>query len=148
MRDYSISNIDINRYYQDDVEYGGCYSKDELRRVRPGGKYYIINMEDSNVGEGSHWVLVYDCSPDETLYFDSYGISPPMEIRRFMRRTGKPGVYSDAQYQTLRSSKCGLYCIYIIDKLQSGESIRDIVDHDLQETNLAHNERVVASIKV
>jgi len=102
-------------------------------------------MQDSDDGNGSHWVLVYDVNTrrgekKRCIYFDSYGISPPEEIKEFMRKSKKPLVYSDAQYQTLDSSNCGYFCIDTINRLEKGQSLETILGPVLDEKNLEKNE--------
>jgi hypothetical protein len=143
-----ISNVQIDKYYSGNRLYGGCYSKDLLSRKRPNGKFYVINMQDHNAGDGTHWVMIYDCNPKETIYFDSYGVSPPPVVLRFMRRGGKRMYFSDAQYQTLESSQCGLYCIYVINRLLAGDTMKSIISSELSATDLSNNEKTVSHIRV
>jgi len=149
-----LSNFQINEYFSKNKRFGGCYCKDELVDKKPGNKFWIINMQDSNDGNGSHWVLVYDCekgsrgSSKRSIYFDSYGISPPEEIKEFMRKSKKPLVYSDAQYQTLDSSNCGYYCIDTINRLEKGQSLESILGPVLNEIDLEKNENRMNKIKL
>jgi hypothetical protein len=93
-------------------------------------------------------VMVYDCNPKETIYFDSYGVSPPPVVLRFMRRGGKRMYFSDAQYQTLESSQCGLYCIYVINRLLAGDTMKSIISSELSTIDLSNNEKTVSHIRV
>ena len=89
----TLSNFQINEYFSKNKRFGGCCCKDELVDKKPGNKFWIINMQDSKDGNGTHWVLVYDCEKGSRgpskrcIYFDSYGISPPEEIKEFMRKS-------------------------------------------------------------
>ena len=149
----TLSNFQINEYFSNNKRFGGCYCKDELINKKPGGKFWIINMQDSDDGNGSHWVMVYDakqgdCGKKRCIYFDSYGISPPEEIKQFMRKSKKPLVYSDAQYQTLDSTNCGYYCIDTINRLEKGQSLETILGPVLDEVNLEQNERRMDKIRL
>lgn len=130
-----LTNWDINAYYDDELTYGGCLSKDGLKFL-PDNKFYVINMQDST-GPGSHWVLVYDCRPDTCIYFDSYGISPPESIRAFMRKSKtkagkkKKLVYTDSQYQELSTATCGVFCIHVANELRAGKTLAYVIKHSL-----------------
>jgi hypothetical protein len=81
-------------------------------------------MENSNEGEGTHWVLakIYDDdSRDEdrdmkethkvgALYFDPFGLDMPKEIETFLNPF-KPIPYNNRQIQSINTSECGWYCI-------------------------------------
>ena len=144
----TLSNFQINEYFSKNKRFGGCCCKDELINKKPVNKFWIVNMQDSDDGNGSHWVLVYDCERKRSIYFDSYGISPPEEIKEFMRKSKKPLVYSDAQYQTLDSSNCGYYCIDTINRLEKGQSLETILGPVLDEINLEKNENRMNKIKL
>ena len=112
------SNFQLQRYFEDEPLFGGCFSKDELRNKKPNDKFYIVNLEDSDKGGGTHWVAVFDFLPKTIVYFDSYGVYPPTDVVKFMLKSqGKKPVYSKLDYQELDSSKCGQYCVLVINAL-------------------------------
>lgn len=137
-----LSNIDIDRYYQGNRKYGGCYCKDELSKKSPGGKFWVINLGDSTT-PGTHWMVVYDCLPDMCVYFDPYGVSPPEVIREFMRKSKKKLMFSVGEYQSRASKSCGHFCLLFIDTLLAGEKPEDILDKELLETDVSGNEAKV-----
>jgi hypothetical protein len=94
--------------------------KDQLAHIEPVTGAYIINMQDSFVGEGSHWVAILlepssfrDASRNRTAwYFDSYGAPPPNEALAFSKRYGAANlVYSSDQIQPMNQFYCGQYCL-------------------------------------
>ena len=146
-----LTNWDINAYYKGNKNYGGCLSKDQLT-MAPANKFYIVNMEDSHL-PGSHWVLVYDGALLQTekhvsscFYFDSYGISPPPPIRDFMRRSKKRLCYSDAQYQMINTSTCGVFCIYVANELLRGKTPLEVITRSLVEKEPAKNEIIMRNL--
>jgi hypothetical protein len=120
-----LSNFDIQRICNKlKLPIVGVFSKDELRtQNRKIGSYYV-NMENSNEGEGTHWVLakIYDDdSRDDdrdmkeihkvgALYFDPFGLDMPKEIETFLSPF-KPIPYNNRQIQSINTSECGWYCI-------------------------------------
>ncbi len=88
----------------------GIYSKDQLPHFLESG-WYIINLQDHNIGDGTHWVA-FRYSEDVCEYFDSFGIQCPIEILNVTE--GKKLLYNVKQIQDYNSSACGWFCIACI----------------------------------
>ena len=88
--------IDIIKDYKLDYCFGGVYSKDQLPKDLMRTKFYIVNMESSNVGNGSHWVVFYYIKPLTSIYFDSFGFVSPIQVT--------PYIFNDADVQDYNSS--------------------------------------------
>ena len=89
--------------------------------LQKGG--YIINMANSNQ-QGTHWVAVAVDDPgknDAVIYFDSFGISPPVEVRKALKRVFKKVFVNDTQIQNINSGWCGIYCLYFLWFIQNGK---------------------------
>ena len=65
----------------------------------------IVNLHPTR---GSHWV-----SYIHENYFDSYGITPPRKLSKFIIKRNGYCLYSENQRQK-EDSFCGSYCLYII----------------------------------
>ena len=75
--DYTTSNIDLTHYLMlKGINLNQIVSKNKLLGKAKENGNYIINLEDSDKGMGSHWVAL-KCFKKTCLYFDSYGIAPP-----------------------------------------------------------------------
>lgn len=123
----SLSNIEIDEYYKGVPQFGGVFCKDQLPK-KMNNKCYIINMQDSDEGSGSHWVAVMDVNPKETVYFDSFGENDaPIDIEKFLktRKKGKKLMRNKIQLQKLDSSSCGEYCIYFVNHAILGNSLNN-----------------------
>lgn len=102
----------------------GVYSKDTLPdRCYIGS--YIINMEDSDVGNGTHWVLLKIFPTKEVIYFDSFGLSVPPLIKDFVK--GKIAT-STRQIQHIDATTCGYYCIACDDYMTYQKQHRPIYE--------------------
>ena len=66
----NLEIIDIIKNRNLEKHFGGIYSKDQLPNELIKDKFYIVNMESSNVGNGSHWVVFYYNYPSTSIYFD------------------------------------------------------------------------------
>ncbi len=137
----SISNFDISSVMSSYKRFGGVYSKDELAKIKPQKKVYIVNMENSNAGGGTHWVLVSCLDPKVGVYFDSFALRPPEEVEAFLKRKYTDSVYNTTQVQDLYSEACGYYCMYVAVMLIKGHSLVDIV-HSFSE-DAKKNDRIL-----
>ena len=72
----------------------GVFLRDNLpvepKRMECG----ILNLDDT-AGNGTHWVACYG-NDGKNYYFDSYGIQPPNELKRYLR---SPVFYYTEQIQ-------------------------------------------------
>lgn len=78
----------------------GVFMRDQLP-IRPEiPETGIINLDD-NVGPGTHWVC-YAIHPKSIIYFDSYGLAPPIEFVKYVSKLPNiPIWYSTLPTQTL-----------------------------------------------
>jgi hypothetical protein len=98
------------------AKFSGCYAMDQLQNIEPKeGAGYVANTDDANES-GVHWICCY-FGKDVTAYMDSYGAPPPQRMANFMRRGGKPIIYSNVQIQSLDSDVCGQHCCALLRKL-------------------------------
>lgn len=116
----------------------------DLRTARKKGKKAIgvvFNL-DPHDKPGSHWVCAYvDIEACKAYYYDSYGMEPCPEIRRFLRRCRDQGCHeiqwNDIRHQR-KKTECGTYCMFVIISLLKGrqfaEICRDRIDDDLMYT--------------
>jgi hypothetical protein len=90
-------------------------NKDMLSQFFPYKGAYIINMEDSQEGAGTHWVglwLDVENKKKVACYFDSFGIQPPLDVIEFIERYGAKIVHiSQKQCQNINGGYCGQYTI-------------------------------------
>jgi hypothetical protein len=90
------------------IKFNGIFMKDELPSKLKQG-FYIINLQSSNIGDGTHWTVLY-YSYKHSLYFDAFGFVPPVEVEQKLNRYA----YNNKQIQNLESTACGYYCIAFI----------------------------------
>lgn len=101
-----------------DIPLNAVYMKDELKDITPLPGGYIINMQDSVDGNGTHWVAVYNPrNYNDSLYFDSFGIDPPVAIIEFMQKYSPNMIASDKEIQNINSGFCGQYCLYFLHQM-------------------------------
>ena len=72
---------------------------------------YIVNMQSSSAGSGTHWVAMY-LFKDVCYYFDSFGSPPPIEVMNFVKkRKNSHLLYNNWIIQSLNSGNCGYYSL-------------------------------------
>ena len=105
----SLSDMDIIHILKSQkIKLNGVYMKDELPSKLKKG-FYVINLQSSNVGNGTHWTALY-YSSKHSFYFDPFGFLAPIEIEQKLNKYK----YNDKQIQNLKSTACGFYCIAFI----------------------------------
>ena len=110
------------------VAYRGIYSVDSL----PSDltiKYPLLVVINTGPKDspGEHWVTLYINPWQRAVYFDSYGL-PPLapSICEFLQRHSVSWTYSDRPVQDLRSTACGLFCLYFLYHAARGASLDKI----------------------
>lgn len=81
--------------------------------------FYVVNTAPS-MEPGKHWVLLFIQSKDESYFFDSYGFPPEFwstEFTDYFKRNCIDPWYNHIQLQTMNSSSCGYWCLFVADQL-------------------------------
>ena len=104
-----LSNLDIEQLcYDFKIPLICCCSKDELKNMKPRNGGYVINLQNSYDGHGTHWTALF-INNDNATYFDPFGEIYPYEIQRFIGK--KKLLYNQDTIQNLNQDCCGYYCI-------------------------------------
>ena len=117
---HSLTNFEIQKYYQNELRFNGVYSRDNLPKIKDGA--YIINLDEySDIG--THWVALYIQNNDVT-YFDSSGVEHiPKEIKTFV---GNKCIKTNAfRKQPYDSIMCQYFCIGFIDLMLAGKTLTE-----------------------
>ncbi len=134
----SLSNFQIDKYYINRPDYGGCFSKDQLPN-NIQNKFYVLNLDDE-ANSGTHWTLIYNKNPHICLYIDPFGITAPTNAVNFMKKSKKIIYYSSMQLQDISSQLCGYYCIYFADEMTNNRSFLDVLAQDFNNSQLINDE--------
>ena len=77
---HPLTNFEIQAYYQNEPEFNGVCSRDNLNDKIKDGKYVINLDEYSDIG--THWIALY-VNNKTVIYFDSFGVEHiPKEIKK------------------------------------------------------------------
>ena len=104
----SLSNIDIEEILKSQKIKVTVYMKDELPLTLKRG-FYVINLQSSTVGSGTHWTALYYNSK-HSYYFDPFGFIAPTEVEHKLNEY----TFNNKQIQNLKSTACGYYCVSFI----------------------------------
>jgi hypothetical protein len=138
-----LDNQQIDRVFAGNPRYFGCVSKDELQGL--GNRFAVVNMQNHDVGQGTHWVLIYNCRPKEICYFDSEGQVPPVSVANLMSATKKSKKFNPFRIQKVGSPTCGYYCILVAKFLDAGMPYIPTL-HQLFTDDADENEKFINSI--
>jgi hypothetical protein len=108
----SVSNIQLQQLADSlKIPLAGIVMKNQLIDLPAKQGYYIVNLQSSFEGGGTHWTAVV-LGKGKCLYFDSYGALPPLEVIDFMKRSkGRGYTYNESIIQAMKSELCGFYCM-------------------------------------
>ena len=114
----SLTNFEIQKYYQNEPRFNGVYSRDIQPKIKVGA--YVISL-DVYSDAGTHWVALYVYNNDIT-YFDSFGVEHiPNKIKTFINRTSSSALHNKNittnifRIQAYHSIMCRYFCIGFID---------------------------------
>ena len=88
--------------------------KDNLPKTQHVHERFVINLAPSTASDGTHWTAVRK-SGSIALYFDSFGIEPPIELIKYLKNCVI--YYNSIQYQDVNCIHCGhLSCFFLISE--------------------------------
>ena len=101
----------------------GVFLLDTLPKKLNKKECGIVNFDKSN-SPGTHWVAWYKNGKTK-IYFDSYGVQPPLEIIRYL---GKLIYYNTDKVQPAGQVFCGHLSLYILKELSMGHEFQNILN--------------------
>jgi hypothetical protein len=116
----SISNVKLEEICKKKgIPLNGVYMKDELAEIQPQEGNYIINLQSSYQGSGTHWLALI-IERGSIYYQDSFGVIYPLEILVFIHKYEKLNKvkckigHNKTQIQDLKSDRCGYFCLGLL----------------------------------
>lgn len=109
-----LTNFNLEELYKKlNLNLNAVLNKDLLKNITPKEGNYIINLQNSYSGSGTHWAC-FIIKKDIIIYYDSYGVPMPTDLLLFFYRykKGISIIYSIDQIQHYNSILCGYYCLY------------------------------------
>ena len=121
-----VTNFEIQKYYQNEPDFNGVYSRNILPKIKD--EAYVMNI-DKYKSIGTHWIALYangnneNASYDAT-YFDSFGDEHILkETQKFIG--SKSIITNTYRIQAYESTICGYFGVGYIDFMLKGETLCD-----------------------
>jgi hypothetical protein len=122
-----LSNFDLEDMAEKDgLDLIGVFSKDMMPKERVMGSY-IINLQDYDDGNGTHWVACKIFNNKKCCYFDPFGVPAPREVNAFLMPF-KPIASNNRTIQDLKSDKCGYFCLAFIKYFNNFNTKNDVFE--------------------
>ena len=118
MLPHPLTNLEIQKYNQNEPRFNGVFSRDNLPKINYG--VYLVKFDEYSDIE-THWVPLYVRNTNVT-YFDSLGVEHiPKEIRTFINNKNiKTNIFRIQAYDSIM---CGYFCIGFIDFMLAGKTL-------------------------
>ena len=118
MPPHSLTNFEIQKFYENEPKFNGVYSRNNSPKIKDG--VYIIDLDEYK-SIWTHWIALY-VNDNNVTYFDSFGIEHiPKEIREFI---GNKNIVTNIyRIQAYDSIMCGYFQIGFIDFMLKGKSL-------------------------
>jgi len=108
-----LTNFDLEDIAEKDgLDLIGVFSKNMMPKERVAGSY-VINLQDYEDGNGTHWVCCKIFPNRKCWYFDPFGLPMPIDVNKFLMPF-KPCAQSNRTIQDFNSVKCGYFCLAFI----------------------------------
>jgi hypothetical protein len=135
----SLSNIQLDQMARDlNIPLISVSFKDQIP-YPPREGVYIVNLQSSTQGCGSHWSGII-LNKSGSFYFDSFGEPPPKETQRFIQTFDPHFGYNSKEIQDLNSDLCGFFCMGLFLSIQKDKKKKPMFEkvNDYLK-NFSHN---------
>jgi len=136
-----LSNLDLLNWVKKlgIKHFRGVYSRDALpTKIRK--ECGIINL-DSQIGPGTHWVACRNIDDHYCEYFDSFGLSMPTDVQKYLSTSGKTVLISGDEIQERDSVLCGYWDLYYLLERQKGVPMLSVIhnaEFDVKDKSVNH----------
>ena len=117
---YPLTNFEIQKYYQNEHNFNGVYSRNNLSKIKD--EAYVINLDDYE-STGTHWIVLYVKTSNDSMlkYFDSLGVEHiSKEIKQLIgNRNITANIFRKQRYDLIMFR---YVCIEFIDFVLKGKS--------------------------
>ena len=101
----------------------GVIMRDQIGKLKKLKQECGILGSKTSREDNMHWTCWF-INGKNKYYFDSFGLTPPKEIIKYLK---SPIVHSTFQLQQFNEINCGEWCIYVLNRLNSGDEYVDIL---------------------
>ena len=106
--------------------YQGCFASNLIPSCKRFPCALIVNLDPANE-PGSHWCAIFARNRYLAYYFDSYGDKPNYNLKLYLNKNFKKVIQNRHPFQSIFSSVCGHYTIFVIHHLCMGWQFSQIL---------------------
>lgn len=122
-----LTNFDLEDIAEKDgLDLIGVFSKNLMPKERVAGSY-IINLQDYEDGDGTHWVACKIFDNKKCCYFDPFGFPAPADVNSFLMPF-KPFASNNRTIQDIKSIKCGYFCLAFVKYFNDFNTKNDVYE--------------------
>ena len=123
MPSHSLTNFEIQKYYQSEPKFYSVYSRKNLPKIKDGA--CVINLEEYK-SIGTYWIALY-VNDNNVTNFDSFWVENILKaIKKFLENISTITCYKNIhRIQAYDSTMCRYFCIGFIDFMLKGKSLLD-----------------------
>ena len=98
------------------TKFRGCFMRDEISSLKSSkdDECFVMNTDHSS-SSGTHWTAV-NVSDGTTFYFDSYGLEPTLEIKKYCKA---PRFFNTFEIQKPNEVICGHLSLYFLYRMRN-----------------------------
>ena len=110
MPHHPLTNFEVQKYYENESKFNGCYSRNNLSKIKD--RAYKINIDEYE-SIGTYWIALY-VNDNNLAYLDSFRVEHiRKEIKKFI---GNKNIIANVyRIQAYNSTMCRNFCIGFID---------------------------------
>ena len=123
-----LSNTDIEHYCRKlHIPLNAILQKNLFNTQTPRVGGYVINLQSTTEGSGTHWTALYIFPSNHAIYHDSFGLPIPAPILNFLSRnkTKLKIFQSTDQIQEMSSIRCGWYALFFLSFMHNHRTCAD-----------------------
>ena len=143
MPPHCLTNLEIQKYYQNEPKFNSIHSRNNLPKIKDG--VYVINLDEFK-SIGTHWIALYvngnnSSASYKAIYYDSFEVEHiPKEIKKFLgNKNITTNIYRKQPYDLIM---CAYFCTGFIDFMLTGKSL--LVSTNLFSLNhYKKNDRII-----
>lgn len=112
-----LSNTDIEHYCRKlKIPLVAILQKNLFKTLSPKPGAYVVNLQSTTEGSGTHWTALYIFPSNDAIYYDSFGLPIPTPILNFLSRYKNKLkiLQSTDQIQEMSSIRCGWYALFFL----------------------------------
>jgi hypothetical protein len=99
---------------------------------------YLIVNTDTSSGAGIHWQAVFISKEKKSIFLDSFGRAPQLEIENFIKHHSVSSQISSLWLQKINSSTCGMFSCCSLVHFSRNKTLDEFLSNFSKNRELNH----------